>query len=73
MRLDQLIKDVRNTKDIENLSKILPTLGPKIIMLIEMADKADKELTIVHECLTDIYGDETSTRIRKALNKIENL
>lgn len=72
--LSALIADIRNTKDVENLEQILPTFGPKLKRLIVAADRADKELDIVHNALLECYNfDTTLPIVRAALDKINEL
>ena len=75
MELKKRIAQIWNTRDIENISSILgSTLGGRIKKLIKEADRADKELDIVHECLTKLYNYENVTEIVKgALDKIAEL
>lgn len=75
MKLDKLIERIRNTRDIENLKERLgKELGSYLYQLIDRTEKADKELNIIHECITDLYqNDSNIPRIRKALDDINHL
>lgn len=74
-RIDKLIAKIRNTKDYENLKERLgKNLGTLLYELVNEADKADKELNIVHGCITDLYEiDINIPLIKSALAKIEQL
>ncbi len=71
MSLRKLIDKTRDTKPYENLKEILgKDLGGLIYKLVDKADRADKELDIIHACYeTDI----NSKKIKEALDKVENL
>ncbi len=73
--MDKLIAKIRNTRDYENLKERLgKELGTLIYQLVDEADKADKELDIVHGCITELYDVELNiSRIKKALSDIEQL
>ena len=75
MDLKELIAKSRNTRGYENLKEILgKELGTLLYKLVDEADKADKELNIVHECLAELYNSDINTdRIKKALGDIEGL
>ena len=73
--MEKLIAKIRNTRDYENLKERLgKELGTLIYQLVDEADKADKELDIVHGCITGLYDIELNVpRIKKALSDIEQL
>ena len=73
--LKKLIAKTRNTKGYENLKEILgKELGTLLYKIVDEADKADKELDIVHSCLTELYNaDINYERIKKCLNEIDRL
>ena len=73
--MDKLIAKIRNTRDYENLKEILgKELGTLLYKIVDEADKADKELDIVHGCITDLYDIDLNTeRIKKALSDIKQL
>jgi hypothetical protein len=73
--LKKLIAKTRNTRDYENLkSRLGKELGTLLYKIVDEADRADKELDIVHGCITDLYNaDINYERIKKALNDIEQL
>ena len=79
MSLKDLIAKTRNTRDYENLeSRLGKKLGSLLYKVVDEADKADKELDIVHSCLTELYNelyndDGYSAKIKKALDDIELL
>ncbi len=75
MSLRKLIDKTRDTKPYENLKEILgKDLGGLIYKLVDKADRADKELDIIHACLTELYEtDINSKKIKEALDKVENL
>lgn len=75
MNLEQQIAKVRNLHDFENLKERLgKELGQAIYNLIDMSEKADKELTIVHNCLTDLYNyDVNVKRIKETLDDVQSL
>lgn len=64
-----------NTRDIENIENILgKPLGKRIKDMIHNADKMDKELDIVHQCLTELYNYpdyKVGDIVKKYLDKIE--
>ena len=73
--MDKLIAKIRNTRDFENLKERLgKELGTLIYELVDETDKADKELDIVHGCLTELYNIDLNTPIiKKALADIEQI
>lgn len=73
--MDKLIAKIRNTRDYENLKERLgEELGTLIYQLVDEAVKADKELDIVHSCITELYDIELNIpRIKKALSDIEQI
>ena len=73
MDLNELIAKIRNTRDYENLKERLgKELGTLLYQLVDEADKADKELDIVHGCITELYNIELNVpMIKKALDDIE--
>ncbi len=72
MSLRKLIDETRNTRSYENLKEILgKDLGTNIYKLIEEADKADHELNILHDCITELYEiDMAEQTIKNTLDKI---
>lgn len=75
MELKERIAQIMNTRDIENITQILgATLGGRIKKLIHEAERADKELDILHEGLTELYNYEKVNHIVKiTLDKIKNI
>jgi len=74
MNIAKLIKKIRNTKPVENLPEILHELGKDLQTLIDEADYMDRELTIVHETLTELYNyDNVFPIVRQCLNKIKTI
>jgi hypothetical protein len=75
INMEKLIAKIRNTRDYENLKERLgKELGRLIYQLVDEAEKADKELDIVHGCITELYNIELNIpRIKKALSDIEQL
>ena len=73
--MDKLIVKIRNTRDYENLKERLgKELGTLIYQLVDEADKADRELDIVHGCITELYDfDLNLPIIKQALSDIEHL
>lgn len=73
MTLKKLIAKAVNTSPIENLNSILgKDLGELLYKIIDEAKKADKELEIVHEALTELYEIDSAYPIVKAtLDKIK--
>jgi len=73
--MNKLIAKIINTRDYENLKERLgKELGVLIYQLVDEADKADKELDIVHGCLTKLYNIESNTQIIKStLDEIERI
>lgn len=73
MELNELIAKIRNTRDYENLKERLgKELGTLLYQLVDEAEKADKELDIVHGCITELYNTELNVPIiKKALGDIE--
>lgn len=74
-KMEKLIAKIRNTRDYENLKERLgKELGTLIYQLVDEADKADKELDILHGCITELYDIELNIpKIKKALSDIEQL
>ena len=75
MTLEQTIAKIRNLHDFENLKERLgKELGQTIYDLINEAERADKELTIVHNCLTELYNlDANAKLIKSTLDEVESL
>lgn len=73
--LSIILADIGNTNPVENLSEILgKNLGRKLYELMEVAAIADKELDLVHNCLTELYNiDAAVPVIKECLNKIKAL
>lgn len=74
-KMDKLIAKIVNTRDYENLKERLgKELGTLIYQLVDEADKADKELDIVHRCITELYNFDLNVPIiKQALSDIEQL
>ena len=75
MELRELINKIQNQKQFEYLKEILGNkFGSLIYNLVIAADKADKELDIVHSCITELYDIEVNSKqIKTTLKKIDNL
>lgn len=75
MKLKDIIQKLVNTKDYENLREILgEELGDLIYQLVDESERADKELNIVHSCITDLYNIDANTdRIKEALREVEKI
>jgi hypothetical protein len=75
MDLNEVIAKTRNTRGYENLKEVLgKELGTLLYKLVDEAEKADKELDIVHACITELYDFELNIpKIKKALNDIAEL
>jgi len=73
MDFKKLISKIRNTHDFENLNEILgKELGSSLYDLVAVSEKMDKELDILHECLTKLYDyDKNVPIIKHCLNNIE--
>lgn len=73
--MKELTAKIKNTRDYENLSSIrMGELGPLLRKLVDEADRADKELDILHNCITELYEiDLVYPIIKKALKEIEQL
>ena len=68
------IAAVVNTNPYENLPIIAGQCGRRVYELVEEASKADKELDILHECITELYNIDTAAPIiKKYLNKIDKI
>ena len=74
-KMDKLIAKIINTRDYENLKERLgKELGTLIYQLVDEADKSDKELDIVHGCITELYNFDLNVPIiKQALSDIEKL
>lgn len=76
MTLSEIIVNIRISRGYENLKEILgKDLGSLIYNLIDKADESDRELEIVHQCITTLYNiaDENSEPINNCLNQIQEL
>jgi hypothetical protein len=75
MQLSVLISKIKNTRDYENLkARIGNQLGSLIYKLVDESSKADKELDIVHNCITKLYDTELNIpTIKECLSKIEKI
>jgi len=75
MTLEETISKVRNLRDFENLKEILgKELGQTIYDLINKAERVDKELTVVHNCLTELYNFDVNIElIKSTLDEIESM
>lgn len=76
MTLSEIIVNIRISRGYENLKEILgKDLGSLIYNLIDKADESDRELEIVHQCITTLYNisDENSDPINNCLNQIQEL
>lgn len=67
------IAKARNTRDYENLKDRLgKDLGKALLTVVKEAERADKELDLVHRCITELYNiDQAVPIIQKYLKKIE--
>lgn len=74
LTLSELIAKIRNTRDIENLNARLgKELGSLLYLLIAEAEKADKELDIVHRGITKLYNiDGNVDTIQSMLKELDN-
>lgn len=72
--MKELLAKIKNTRDYENLRNRMGELGPLLRKLVDEADRADKELDILHNCITELYEiDLVYPIIKKALKEIEQL
>ena len=73
--MDKLISKLRKTKDYENLKEICGNkLGTLLYQVVDAATNADKELNIVHGCITELYNNEQNIPIiKQALSDIEKI
>jgi len=72
--LSVLIAEVRNTNHYENLKGSHSDLDKKLHNIVNEAEKVNKELDLVHQCLTELYNiDKAVPIIQKTLGKIQEL
>lgn len=73
-KLQETIISVTSTNPYENLPIIAGKCGQNVFKLVAEAEKADKELDILHECIMDLYNlDAALPTIKKYLDKIDKL
>lgn len=69
------LKQLYDTHDYENLKEILGIkLGGRLYRVIKDADDMDRELHIVHKCLTELYNyhdNKVGDIVKKYLDIIE--
>lgn len=76
MEASELIANIRNTRDYENLKDRLgKELGGLLYRTVGEFEKFDKELDLVHGCLTELYNasDENAKFISRVLDEIQKL
>lgn len=73
--LAKTIDTLFTLKDSENFKEILgKNLGGAVLSVIYQAKLADKELSILHDAMTELYNNDYANPIvKEALAKIEKL
>lgn len=73
---EKLRRKVANLSGIENINVLVGKPGAKVFrQFMEEAEAADKELDLVHSCLTELYSgpDSNVPVIKECLDKIKNI
>lgn len=75
MEVKSLINRVKRTAGYDDLERTVgKELSNLLYQVVDEAERMDKELQEVHECLTDLYEvDGTRERIQKTLDRLESL
>lgn len=73
--MDKEIQNIFAIRDSENIERRLgDKLGSAVVNAIHFAQKADKELDILHDLITELYNiDANVPAIKKALAKIKKI
>ena len=68
------IKQLENTHDYENLKDRFGALGKRLYQVVQDAKKMNRELDIIHKCLTELYNypdNKVGDIVRKYLDIVE--